>query len=71
MPAEQVVQSRRPYRPTPLPKAHYVVPKRLLSPFGVSELFDWSLLRASAHSGSSRSASSKRAALRRHYQCQR
>ncbi|KAG8787138.1 hypothetical protein FRC12_015872 [Ceratobasidium sp. 428] len=57
MPVERAVQSRRLYRSSPLPKAHYTIPKRLPSPFGVNELFDWSSSRAPAHSGSSRSTS--------------
>ncbi|KAG8695906.1 hypothetical protein FRC09_008859, partial [Ceratobasidium sp. 395] len=69
MPVERAVQSRRLHRSSPLPKAHYTIPKRLPSPFGVNELFDWSSSRAPAHSGSSRSTSTERAALRRHYQC--
>ncbi|KAG8778752.1 hypothetical protein FRC12_024837 [Ceratobasidium sp. 428] len=59
MPVERAIQSRRLHRPSPLPKAHYTIPKRLPSPFGVDELFDWSSSRGPTHSGSSRSTSTR------------
>ncbi|KAG8708255.1 hypothetical protein FRC09_001358 [Ceratobasidium sp. 395] len=58
MPAERAVHSQRLHRPSPLPKSHYAIPKRLPSPFGVNELFDWSSSRPLAHADSSQSTSS-------------
>ncbi|KAG8787292.1 hypothetical protein FRC12_015719 [Ceratobasidium sp. 428] len=57
MPAERAVHSQRLHRPSPLPKSHYTIPKRLPSPFGVNELFDWSSSRPLAHANSSQSTS--------------